>query len=103
MFAICSLYSPFVRPRSLYALHAVLYCLLVGGKPMPYKVFFKENGPFALADSPEEAAALLRLGAGSAIDFVKLRGTILPDEQERVRGFWLETNKNASKFLTHLL
>jgi hypothetical protein len=70
---------------------------------MPYKVFFKENGPFALADTPEEAAALLRLGAGSAIDFIKMKGTILPTEQERVRAFWLETNKNASRFLTHLL
>ena len=70
---------------------------------MPYKVFFKENGPFALADSPEEAAALLKLGAGSAVDFMTLRGTILPDEQERVRGFWMDINQNARKFLTHLL
>lgn len=70
---------------------------------MPYKVFFKENGPFALADTPEEAAALLRLGVGSAIDFVKLKGTIIPAEQERVRAFWLETNNNASRFLTNLL
>jgi len=103
LFAICSLYSYFVRHRSYYALHAVLYSILAGGKPMAYKVFFKENGPFALADTPEDAAALLRLGAGSAIDFIKLKGTILPAEQERVRAFWLETNKNASRFLTHLL
>jgi hypothetical protein len=70
---------------------------------MPYKVFFKENGPFALADTPEEAAALLRLGTVSGIEFIKLKGTILPAEQERVRAFWLETNRNASKFLVHLL
>jgi hypothetical protein len=70
---------------------------------MPYKVFFKENGPFALADTPEEAAALLRLGTVSGIEFIKLKGTILPAEQERVRAFWLGTNKNASRFLTNLL
>jgi hypothetical protein len=70
---------------------------------MPYKVFFKENGPFALADTPEEAAALLRLGAGTGIDFIKLQGTIVAPEQERVRAFWLEVNRNATKFLTHLL
>jgi hypothetical protein len=70
---------------------------------MSYKVFFKENGPFALAETPEEAAALLRLGGGTGIDFIKLRGTLLPAEQERVRAFWLDTNKNASRFMTNLL
>jgi hypothetical protein len=62
----------FIRPYCSHALHAVLYSVLAGGSLMPYKIFFKENGPFALADTPEEAAALLRLGAGSGIDFVKL-------------------------------
>ncbi len=70
---------------------------------MPYKVFFKENGPFALADTPEEAAALLRLGGGTGIDFIKLQGTIVESEQERIRSFWLEVNSNATQFLTHLL
>lgn len=70
---------------------------------MPYKVFFREGGPFALADTPEEAAALLRVGTNPAVDFLTLAGTIIPSEPERVRSFWEDINHNARNFLIHLL
>lgn len=69
---------------------------------MSIKVFFKEDGPFALVDTLEEAAALLRMGATSRPDIIVAGKTGL-GEGEAIRIFWKEINPNAKKFLSYLL
>jgi hypothetical protein len=69
---------------------------------MSYKVFFKEDGPFALVDTLEEAAALLRMGATSRTELIVAGKTSLT-EIEAMRAFWKEINHNAKKFLSYLL
>ncbi|MGA2481855.1 MAG: hypothetical protein ABSF92_01900 [Candidatus Acidiferrales bacterium] len=68
----------------------------------PIKVFFREGGPFALVETLEDAARLLKLGGTNAVELPFVGKTTL-DESEAIHKFWLEINRNATKFLTHLL
>jgi hypothetical protein len=69
---------------------------------MPIKVFFKEDGPFALVDTAEEAAALMRVGTTPGPGII-IAGKTGLGESEALRIFWKEINPNAKKFLSYLL
>jgi hypothetical protein len=68
----------------------------------PIKVFFKEDGPFALVDTAEDAAKLLKLGATTTVALPVVGKSTLT-ETESIGEFWAGINKNAKTFLTHLL
>jgi hypothetical protein len=69
---------------------------------MPIKVFFSENGPFALVGTLEEAAALMKMGTAKTIELEMVGKTGLT-ESESVKEFWKDINQNAKNFLSYLL
>jgi len=69
---------------------------------MPVKVFFKEDGPFALVNTLEEAAALMKMGTPKTIDLEVAAKTGLT-ESEAIKTFWKEINHNAKNFVRYVL
>ena len=68
----------------------------------PYKVFFKEDGPFALADTPEEAAALMKALGVSGPASLPIVGIFPEATPDAIRKFWKELNENGKRFLSLL-
>jgi len=69
---------------------------------MPIKVFFKEEGPFALVDTLEEAATLMKMGTPGTINLEVAAQTGLT-ESEAIKTFWKEINNNAKNFVRYVL
>ena len=72
---------------------------------MAYKVYFDEEKPYAVADTIEEVAALLKLRSNGHSARPTSLGTATPlfEREDRVLHFFDEINDNARRLLVALL
>jgi len=78
---------------------------------MAVRVIWQDGGPYALCDTPEEAARLLQLGSGdqgkgasaNATTSAELACREVPDEGETMTAILTRINGNARNFLRVLL
>lgn len=70
---------------------------------MGIRVYFGKDGPVAIADTPEEAAALMRLGSAPGAAHLKIEGAIPVSQPEAMKVFAQKVNKNAKTLLAQLL
>jgi hypothetical protein len=69
---------------------------------MAIKVFFGPDGPYAVADTPEEAMALLKGAAPNGHGISASRPQAKISEEDTVSAFFNSINDNARKFMIHL-
>jgi hypothetical protein len=70
---------------------------------MAIRVYYPKEGPVAVVDTPEEAAALLRLGTSPASMQLKIEGAIPVSQPEAMKLFSQQINSNARTLLAQLL
>jgi len=67
------------------------------------KVFVAEGGPYALVETPEEAATLLKHLGVKGPTSLPVYGRSALSEDEAILKFWSGINKNAKLLLSHLM